>query len=1257
MAGGLTGRQLGTRQRRLRHKLSAVIIPIMRIITFPRGRSTFLPLTFGFVLLVLCASVFLAPRSQANRQTASQEPQLVSSRKRARGEFVPGEALVRFKRNRAFEGVRELAVPNRDAIAQANSRAGSSAAAAAPEEVLVQVERFEGSDLVDGLRIARTAPDDTLKAVAALAARDDVLYAEPNYILHADKTPNDPSYVANPTQLYGLNKIGMPQAWDTITGSTGSSQIVVGVVDEGVDVKHPDLQANIWTNPAPGALPGFSPKVQLSAASYSIGEGGGAANVTVNRDPGDLHGFDFIRTTGDIPAEIHGTHVAGTIGAVGDNGVGVVGVNWHVGMMSLRFIDAATNNGTEADAIKAYNYARQMRQLWINTAGAQGANVRVLNNSYGGSSFSQASLDAISALNTADILFVAAAGNESTNNDAAPHFPSNYDLPNVISVAATDSNDGLAGFSNFGARSILLGAPGVGILSTTPNNTYSFLSGTSMATPHVTGAAALLLAQNPNLTVAQLRALLEFNGDPVTALAGKSVSGRRLNVANSLQALASNDLTPPGTVTGFLISSQTGRTVNLSWTSSGDDGAVGAASLYEISFIDSSTNATTTLTTVIPTASGVAQSVSVNIPYRHTAGTIKLREFDNVGNEGIPATISVNVDPLVGDPYIPSLAAPAALSTGGVGLSFNCDDCYRTKALPFNFTYFGVTYPTNSLIKVSSNGTIYFEPPIAPTRTNGEANDVPSSVGGMSPFRMIAGMWDDLDLRTSRRADADVYFVSDLPNNRVILRWQGVQFGNGVTGGPVNFEIELNSNGVIKTRYGSGNTNLLPVVGISGGEPDVYSISALTSESSPISLTNAQSAVFTPRSLGPIAPPDGLSTPEQTHAPLPSTAVDPGPAAAEITPSASNVTVAFATSDIAGAQPCSTVNGKASSRCDYMNTLGTLSFADGENSKTIRVPVIDDTFAEGVENFTITLSNAFGAPMGTQTTATITVNDNDSSSVGNPLDTTSFFVRQHYLDFLNREPDASGLAFWIGNIDNCSPQPSCTEVQRINTSAAFFLSIEFQDTGYLVERLYKAAYGDGTGSSTFGVNPQPHQLAVPIVRLNEFLPDTQAIGQGVVVGQGNWQLQLENNKEAFTAAFVQRPPFITAFPLSMTPDQFVDKLNLNAGNPLSTSERNQLVTDLSSATKTRAQVLRAVAEDADLKTAEFNRAFVLMQFFGYLRRNPNDLPDTDYTGYDFWLTKLNSFTQPGDDPLVRSQKADMVKAFISSAEYRQRVGL
>jgi hypothetical protein len=221
----------------------------------------------------------------------------------------------------------------------------------------------------------------------------------------------------------------------------------------------------------------------------------------------------------------------------------------------------------------------------------------------------------------------------------------------------------------------------------------------------------------------------------------------------------------------------------------------------------------------------------------------------------------------------------------------------------------------------------------------------------------------------------------------------------------------------------------------------------------------------------------------------------------------------------------------------------------------------------------------------------------------------------------------------------------CIDIKRINVSAAFFLSIEFQETGYLVERLYKSSYGDAMGTSTIGGTT--HQLFVPIVRFNEFLPDTQQIGQGVIVGQAGWEQVLENNKQTFIDQFVQRSRFTTAFPLSMTAAQFVDALNTNAGGVLSQAERDQLVNQLSTSAKTRAQVLRAVAEDVDLANAEKNRAFVLMQYLGYLRRNPNDPPDSDHSGYDFWLNKLNQFNG-------NFVNAEMVKAFITSGEYRQR---
>ena len=358
-------------------------------------------------------------------------------------------------------------------------------------------------------------------------------------------------------------------------------------------------------------------------------------------------------------------------------------------------------------------------------------------------------------------------------------------------------------------------------------------------------------------------------------------------------------------------------------------------------------------------------------------------------------------------------------------------------------------------------------------------------------------------------------------------------------------------------------------------------------------------------------------------------------------------TVNYATSDTAGANNCNVLNsGVANSRCDYEITVGTLKFAAGETSKTILIPVIDDAYAEGSESLTVTLSNATGASLGSPNVATVTINDNETTTGTNPINQAGFFVRLHYIDFFTREPDAGGLAFWTNQITSCSTDQACLELKRINVSAAFFLSIEFQETGYLVERTYRVAYGNATGTSTFGGT---HPLSVPVIRLNEFLPDTQQIGRGVVVGQTGWEQVLENNKQAFMNEFVQRTRFTTAYPGTMTPSQYVDALNVNAGNALSTTERNQLISDLTGGAKTRAQVLRAVAEDADLNTAEFNRAFVLMQFYGYLRRNPNDAPDSDYTGYDFWLGKLNQFNG-------NFVNAEMVKAFIVSGEYKQRFG-
>jgi Domain of unknown function (DUF4214) len=253
----------------------------------------------------------------------------------------------------------------------------------------------------------------------------------------------------------------------------------------------------------------------------------------------------------------------------------------------------------------------------------------------------------------------------------------------------------------------------------------------------------------------------------------------------------------------------------------------------------------------------------------------------------------------------------------------------------------------------------------------------------------------------------------------------------------------------------------------------------------------------------------------------------------------------------------------------------------------------------------------------------------------NSVNDSEAFVRRHYLDFLNREADPEGLAFWINNIESCANDLQCREVKRVDTSAAFFFSIEFQETGFLVYRLYKTSF--------------PPSAARPrgLPRFQEFTTDAQTVGNGVIVKQPNWPQKLEENTVAFINNFVARSEFQQQYPAQLTPAQYVDNLNTLAGGALSTTERNALVDGLTGGQETRATVLRKIANDVDFRNAEFNRGFVLMQYFGYLRRNPDDPPDGNFNGYDFWLNKLIQFN--GD-----YRAAEMVKAFIQSLEYRDR---
>jgi hypothetical protein len=338
-----------------------------------------------------------------------------------------------------------------------------------------------------------------------------------------------------------------------------------------------------------------------------------------------------------------------------------------------------------------------------------------------------------------------------------------------------------------------------------------------------------------------------------------------------------------------------------------------------------------------------------------------------------------------------------------------------------------------------------------------------------------------------------------------------------------------------------------------------------------------------------------------------------------------------------------TFDGTATQRADFEYAAGTINFAPGDTSKTFQVLINEDMYLEGNETFTVTLSNPAGGVLGSQSSTTITIQDDSPETVTNPIDDNQNFVYMHYHDFLNREPDSAGLAFWISDLAACGNDQACLIARRSDVSAAFFLSIEFRETGYLVYRMYKTSYGN-----------LPN-MPVP-VRFAEFMPDREEIGRGVVVNQAGWEQVLESNKQAFAAHFVQRARFVSAFPTSLTPAQFVDALFANGTVLPSATDRQSAIDEFGGALTSvdlaaRARALRRVAENLPLAQQEFNSAFVLMQYFGYLRRDPNTSPEPtlDYQGYNFWLNKLNQFNG-------NYNNAEMVNAFLNSAEYRQRFG-
>jgi subtilisin family serine protease len=443
-----------------------------------------------------------APEIPRHRQIDRVQTQTIKTE-------VP-EVLVRFRHGVSLERIRQIASANNDRVTD-------------------EVESVNGLSVIDDLDNA-----DAQAVADQYAAMGDVAYAEANFQIKLDdpivkesprdllyrepaaSLPNDPMF----GEQWALNNVGQDggtnradidalEAWLTTQGSEG---VVVAVLDTGVDFTHEDLRENMWFRPS-------------GVPAYHDDELG---------DFNDLNGFNGTDQIKDpMDDNGHGTHCAGIIGAEGDNGIGVSGINWKVKIMPLKFLGRG-GSGSASDAIEAINYAIDRKE--------HGVNVRVISASWGSRMRSKALEDAIRAAGDAGILFVAAAGNDGSNNDRFPHYPSNYDLPNVISVAALDRTDHLAGFSNFGIKTVDIAAPGKDILSTWLNDGYREASGTSMATPYVSGVAALIVASEPRITVDQLRDRLLKTSDRLDPLSGRVATGGRVCAANALAGKAQNHL-------------------------------------------------------------------------------------------------------------------------------------------------------------------------------------------------------------------------------------------------------------------------------------------------------------------------------------------------------------------------------------------------------------------------------------------------------------------------------------------------------------------------------------------------------------------------------------------------------------------------------------------------------------------------------------------------------------------------------------------
>ena len=547
--------------------------------------------TILFLVLVLALCLQALPAAVFAQQGEAQEEVAPA--------FVPGQIIISFQPGLGEEEI----------------------AAFYQEYNLTQMDNLDPSAPDEGRLLALAfVPADVTPSLLDNVARDSrVRYAEPNYILQVNKTPDDPEWES----LWGLNNTGQTggkvdadidalEGWEV---TTGSANVIVAVIDTGIDYTHEDLAGNIWVNP--GECPGG-----VCEANGIDDDGNGYID--------DFHGINAITDSGDPMDDFgHGTHVAGTIGAKGNNATGVTGVNWDVKIIGCKFL-GASGGGSVAGAVKCFNYIHQLKN-------EQGQNIIATNNSWGGGAPSQALEEAMAGPNQP--LHVCAAGNGGTD---APHYPAAYDLENIISVAATDHSDLYAGFSNYG-DTVDLAAPGVDILSTVPTGNcalcdpsgYGEIGGTSMAAPHVTGAAALIAAQFPSLTPVQIKQRILTGIDPLTDESKSTATNGRLNVLNTLE----EDEVPPAAISDLSAVKFLLTQVELTWTAVGDDGLAGRANAYDVRYSttpispDNWNSAERATGAPKPKPAGQQERFVVSGLEPDTTYYFALKAVDNVGNE------------------------------------------------------------------------------------------------------------------------------------------------------------------------------------------------------------------------------------------------------------------------------------------------------------------------------------------------------------------------------------------------------------------------------------------------------------------------------------------------------------------------------------------------------------------------------------------------------------------------------------------------